>query len=242
MIRRPFTTAVCVAGLVIAPLAGLTPPASAQLTVYDPANHAQSLLTAARTLQQVNNQIQALQNQATLLQNMARQLKSLDYSALTSITSALKRIDGLMGQAQGMAFTLTSTQSVLSSVFPSALAADATTGQRLLDAQVQARLALDGYRQALRVQAQVVENVQADGDLISALVGQSQGATGQLQAQQAANQLQALAVKQDQQLQTLIAAQYRADALERARQAQVLRSGQLATRQFIGSALAYTPQ
>lgn len=242
MTRRPFTTLVCVAGLVIAPLAGLTPPASAQLTVYDPANYVQNLLTAARTLQQVNNQIQALQNQATMLQNMARQLKSLDYSSLTSITTALKRIDGLMGQAQGMAFTLTSTQGVLASVFPSVLAADATTGQRLLDAQAQAKLALDGYRQALQVQAQVVENVQADGDLISALVGQSQGATGQLQAQQAANQLQALAVKQDQQLQTLIAAQYRADALERARQAQVLQSGQLATRQFIGSASAYTPR
>ncbi len=242
MTRRPFTTAVCVVGLVIAPLAGLTPTASAQLTVYDPANYVQNVLTAARTLQQVNNQIQALQNQATMLQNMARQLKSLDYSSLSSITTALKRIDGLMGQAQGMAFTLTSTQGVMASVFPSVLAADATTGQRLLDAQAQAKLALDGYRQALQVQAQVVENVQADGDLISTLVGQSQGASGQLQAQQAANQLQALAVKQDQQLQTLIAAQYRADALERARQAQVLQSGQLATRQFIGSASAYTPQ
>ncbi len=240
MTRRPFTTAVCIVGLITTPLAGLTPPANAQVTVYDPANYIQNVLTAARTLQQINNQIQGLQNQATMLQNQARQLKSLDYSALTPITTALKRIDGLMDQAKGMAFTLTSTQGVLASAFPQVLAADATTGQRLATAQTQAKLALDGYRQALQVQAQVVENVQADGDLISTLIGQSQGASGQLQAQQAAGQLQALAIKQDQQLQTLIAAQYRAEALERARQAQALEAGRLATRQFIGSASAYT--
>ncbi len=41
-------------------------------TVYDPANHAQNVLQAARALEQINNQIRTLQNQATMLQNMAR--------------------------------------------------------------------------------------------------------------------------------------------------------------------------
>ncbi len=241
MTRRPLATCVCVAALIVAPLVISAAPANAQVTVFDPSNYAQNVLSAARALQQVNGQIQALQNQASMLQNMARQLKTLDYSSLGAIKTDLQRIDALMAQAKGMAFDLTSTQAVLAAAFPATLDGAATTSQRVQQARAQAALAMDGYRQSLQVQAQVVQNVQADGGLISALIGQSQGASGQLQAQQAANQLQALAIKQDQQLQTLIAAQGRADALERARQAQVLEAGRLATRQFIGSASAYTP-
>jgi hypothetical protein len=37
-------------------------PASAQLVVFDPNNYAQNVLTAARALQQINNQIVSLQN------------------------------------------------------------------------------------------------------------------------------------------------------------------------------------
>ena len=33
--------------------------------VYDPTNHAENLLTAARSLEQINNQISSLQNDAT---------------------------------------------------------------------------------------------------------------------------------------------------------------------------------
>src|SRR3546814_8714262 len=42
-------------------------PAQAQITVFDPGNYSQNLLTAARTLQQINNQIQSLQNEANML-------------------------------------------------------------------------------------------------------------------------------------------------------------------------------
>ena len=54
-------------------------PAQAQFggIVYDPSNYAQNVLTAARTLQQINNQIQQIQNQATSLINEARNLASL---------------------------------------------------------------------------------------------------------------------------------------------------------------------
>ncbi|NGM49286.1 P-type conjugative transfer protein TrbJ [Caulobacter sp. 602-2] len=216
-------------------------PAAAQLAVFDPQNYAQNLLSAARALQQVNNQLTALQNQAQMLQNQARQLKSLDYSSLSQISSALTKIDQLMAKAEGVAFSVSSTQATLDKLFPASLDGSASTGQLVALAKDQAKAAMSAYRQALQVQSQVVENVQGDAALINQLVGQSQGATGGLQAQQAANQLQALAIKQDQQLQTLIAAQGRADALERARQAQVLEAGKLAARRFIGDGQAYTP-
>ena len=38
-------------------------PSRAQLVVFDPNNYAQNVLTAARELQQINNQILSLQNQ-----------------------------------------------------------------------------------------------------------------------------------------------------------------------------------
>jgi P-type conjugative transfer protein TrbJ len=42
------------------------------------------VLTAARELQQVNNEIQSLENQATMLINQAKNLASLPYSAVAS--------------------------------------------------------------------------------------------------------------------------------------------------------------
>src|SRR3546814_1525067 len=58
-------------------------PASAQLTVHDPTNYSQNLLSAARALQQINNQITSLQNEASMRINPARNLTSLPTSTLS---------------------------------------------------------------------------------------------------------------------------------------------------------------
>ena len=175
---RLVIASLAAASLVLAPLPGLVTPAAAQFTVFDPTNYAQNLLTAARSLQQVNNQISSLQNELTMLQNMARNLKSLDYTALAPIRDALQQLDALMAQAKGMAFTLASTEAVLADSYPTTLDPNATTSQLLDRARAQARAAMDGYRQTLKVQAKVVENVQADASLIDQLVQRSQGAAG----------------------------------------------------------------
>jgi P-type conjugative transfer protein TrbJ len=218
------------------------PSASAQVTVFDPSNYAQNLLTAARSLQQVNNQLTALQNQAQMLRNQALQLKALDYSALAPMREALAKIDLLMKDAQGLAIDVATTEAALGGLFPTGAPGSALSTRDLVaQAKAQSRAAKDAYLAALKVQAQVVENVQADAPLIAELVSRSQDASGGLQAQQAANQLQAVAIKQDQQLQAMIAAQQRAEALERARQAQVQEAGKTAARAFIGDRQAYTP-
>ena len=229
---------VAITGTAIVPIA----PAQAQFggVVFDPSNYAQNVLTAARTLQQVNNQLQSLQNQATMLTNRAKQLQRLDFSSLSQITRSMQRIDTLMTQAQGIAFDLASTDTALREQFPEIFDAAMTTNQAVARAQAQWQAAMKGYRQTMRVQAQVVENVQADAGLLSELVSQSQSATGSLQAQQATNQLIALSTKQQLQIQNMMAAQYRADALERARQAQALEAARVATTRFIGSREIYT--
>ena len=235
---------ILLSALLAAPLATVTalaPVAPAHaITVFDPSNYAQNVLTAARTLTQINNQIQALQNQASMLTNMAKHLQRLDFSSLSQITRSMQRIDTLMTNAQGIAFDLASTDAALRDQFPAAFDAAMTSNEMVARAQAQWQAAMQGYRQTMRVQAQVVENVQADADLLGELVSQSQSATGSLQAQQATNQLIALSTKQQLQIQNMMAAQYRADALERARQAQALEAARLTSRRFVGSADIYT--
>src|SRR3546814_15807856 len=97
-----------------------------------------------------------------------------------------------------------------------------TTDQMLAAAQAQWQAAKQGYRQTMRVQAQVVENVQADSGLLAELVSQSQSASGSLQVSQATNQLIALSTKQQLQIQQMMSAQYRADAIEQARKQQAI--------------------
>src|SRR3546814_10975144 len=57
-------------------------PASAQIGVFDPSNYSQNLLTAARTLSQVNNQISPLQNEAKMLAGQAKNLAGIDFTKL----------------------------------------------------------------------------------------------------------------------------------------------------------------
>lgn len=230
--------ATAITGAAIVPIT----PANAQFggVVFDPKNYAQNLLTAARTLQQINNQIQALQNQASMLTNMAKHLQRLDFSSLTQITRSMQRIDTLMSQAEGIAFDIASTDDALRRQFPFVFDSALSTDQIVAQARERMQASMQGYRQTMRVQAQVVENVQADAGLLSELVSQSQSATGSLQVSQATNQLIALSTKQQLQIQQMMAAQYRADALERARQQQALEAARERTRRFIGPRDIYT--
>jgi len=240
---KPRILAACLAvtatvGTAIMPVS----PAHAQFggVVFDPSNYAQNVLTAARTLTQINNQIQALQNQASMLTNMAKHLQRLDFSSLSQITRSMQRIDTLMMQAEGIAFDLESTDSALRDQFPAEFDRALSASEIITQARARLQASMKAYRQTMRVQAQVAENVQADAGLLSELVSQSQSATGSLQVGQATNQLIALSTKQQLQIQQMMAAQYRADAIERARQQQALEAARERTRRFIGSPDIYT--
>jgi len=217
-------------------------PAHAQLTVFDPGNYSQNILTAARTLQQVNNQIQSLQNQATMLINQAKNLSRINFPELQALTSTLQQIDRLMGQAQAIRFQVSGLDQQFSQLFPSDFGQALRTNQQVIGARSRLDASMDAYKHTMTVQAQVVENVSADAQTLSDIVSRSQGAEGSLQAQQATNQLLALTAKQQLQIQTLMAAQYRADATEAARRVQAEQEARTATQKFLGSGHAYTPQ
>ena len=216
-------------------------PAAAQYAVIDASNLAQNTLTAARALQQINNQVQALQNQVVMLANQARNLTSLNYSSLNQLTTTMGQISSLMDQAQGIAFNVTATQSAFAQQYPQQYSASVTNDQLMADAHQRWQNSMDAFQQTMTIQAQVATNVEADTGTLSTLVNTSQSAVGSLQAQQATNQLLALSIKQQLQIQSLMAAQYRAQALEAARNAETEEQARAATQKFLGTGHAYTP-
>src|SRR5215831_11545020 len=106
MNRRHFATIGLSASLLF------TGPASAQLAVFDGANLVQNSLTAARTLQEINNQLLQLQNEAQMLINEARNLTSLPFSIVAQLRATLALTTQLINQAQGIAFQLGQAQSL----------------------------------------------------------------------------------------------------------------------------------
>ena len=219
-----------------------TPPATAQMTVFDPHNYSQNLLTAARTLQQINNQIKSLQNEAQSLLNQAHNLTTINFPELQTLTATIQQIDQLMGQAQGIQFRAANVDQQFRQFFPQSFSQALTTNQQVINARARMDTARSAFQQTMTVQAQVVENVQADTQTLNGIVNRSQGAQGALQAAQATNQLLALTAKQQFQIQNLMAAQYRAEAIEQARRTQSQMDGQAAIARFLGSGNAYTPQ
>ncbi|MEO8453872.1 MAG: P-type conjugative transfer protein TrbJ [Sphingomicrobium sp.] len=215
-------------------------PAAAQMTVFDPTNYSQNLLSAARALSQINNQIKSLQNEATMLTNMAKNLSRIDFPELQQLNQTLQQIDKLMGQAQGIDFKVDGLDAQFQRLFPQGFNQALTGNQRVIESRNRLDTAMAAFRRTMGVQSQVVGNVQADAEALSAIVGKSQGAEGSLQAQQATNQLLALAAKQQFQIQNLMAAQYRAEAIEQARRVQAEAEARAATTRFLGSGSAYS--
>ena len=200
--------------VMISVFAGLR-PASAQLVVFDPSNYAQNVLTAARALQQINNQIVSLQNQAQMLINQARNLATLPFSSLLQLEQSILRTQQLLAQAQRIAYDIQQIDRAFSTTY--APAPSSVSDQALIaNALSRWQNAMSGFQDAMRTQATVVGNLDTHRTQMSALVTSSQGATGALQASQAGNQLLALAAQQLADLTAVVAAHGRAQNLESA--------------------------
>lgn len=227
-------------------MAVMMPPSPARAAfsgiVFDPSNYAQNILTAARTLQQVNQQIQQLQNEAQMLVGMGKNLSRIDFPQLDALKQKLAEIDRLMGRAQAIDFRVDQLDDKFGALFPQDFSAALRSDGRVRDARARLDASMGAFRQTMTVQSQVVENIQADTQALADIVAQSQGAEGSLAAQQATNQLLALTAKQQFQLQHMMAAQFRSEALEQARRATQAAQARAATKTFLGSGSAYTPQ
>jgi len=184
------------------------PPSSAQWLVFDPNNYVQNVLTAARELEQINNQVLSLQNEAQMLINQAKNLANLPYSSLQQIEQSIQRTQQLLAQAQRIAYDVQQVDQAFGTTY--APASSSQSNQTLVaNAQTRWQNAIAGLQDALRVQATVVGNLDTNRSQTSALISASQSATGSLQ-------LLSLNAQQLADLTATMAAQGRAQVLEMA--------------------------
>ena len=229
------------AGLIALAMIAVPRPAVTQMIVFDPNNYAQNVLTAARALQQINNQIISLQNQAQILVNQAKNLASLPYSSLQLLEQSIQRTQQLLTQAQRVAYDVQQIDRAFSSTY--AQASWSFPDQTLIaNAQSRWQNSVAGLQDTMRVQATVVGNLDSNRTQMSALVNASQGATGALQASQAGNQLLALQAQQLADLTATVVAQGRAQSLDLAQRTSAQDQGREQLRRFLTQGRGYQPK
>ena len=156
-------------GALAVAIACVASPTSAQLIVFDPNNYAQNVLTAARELQQINNQITSLQNQAQMLINQAKNLATLPFSSLLQLEQSILRTQQLLSQAQRIAYDIQQIDRAFSTTY--APTSSSLSNQALIaNAQSRWQNAMAGLQDAMRTQATVVGNLNTNRTQMSALV------------------------------------------------------------------------
>ena len=213
----------------------------ADLLVYDPTNFSQNVLTAARELQQVNNEIQGLENQATMLINQAKNLASLPYSAVAQLEASITRTEQLLIQAQRIAYSVTTINQAFTQAYPQSYSASTSNTQLMADAQTRWQNARAAYQDSMHVQAGVVQNLDNARVQINALVSSSQSASGALQAAQSGNQLIGLAAQQLADVTAVIAAMARAQSLDGVRKVEDQAQAQQQITNFLNYGGGYQP-
>lgn len=221
----------------------IAPPAHAIFgigdIVIDPSNLAQNILTAANTLEQINNQVKQLQNEADMLINQATNLVRTGYNPQAEINRLLNEISVLMDRARSISYVVTETDRLFQENFPEDYSTWSST-QMATAAEMQWVSARSAFNDTLLVQSQIVQTLKADTSSLDAMLAETAIAEGNLSVSQTGNQIAALGVKQAMQMQEMMAAQYRADALARARDLQIEREGREKLARFVGGASAYT--
>jgi type IV secretion system protein TrbJ len=224
-------------------LVAISPRAEALLgvgdVVLDPTNLVQNILTATRTLEQINNQVSQLQHEAQMLVNQAEDLKRLDYASIDQLTYLLGQIDTLLREADEISYEVAESERRYEEAFPETYE-DLTNEEIVVEAQNQWRLSQGGFANTIQVQSGIVSAIADTRGTLRELVSQSQSAPGNLSALQAGNQLIALSIAQQVQMQQLMAAQYRMETVEASRRAALEEQARVRHERFRGDGAAYT--
>ena len=220
---------------------GLCPTTPNALTVFDPLNYEQNLLSAIRSLDAVQNQIRQLQNEAQALARMDRNLQPLSGGIGPQLQTTLSSLRAQVEQGQALALKVRETDSAYERLYPTTFSNALSTNDPVRAAKARWDESYATFKRAALLQGQVTESVGSDGRLLDDILGRSQSSVGALQATQAGNELTALQVKQSLQLQTLLAAQYRAETSERARSIVAQEEARQRFKSFLGDGRAYTP-
>jgi conjugal transfer/entry exclusion protein len=184
--------------------------------VYDPTNYAQNvLLTAARTLEQINNQITSLQNEAQMLINQAQSREPAIFLAPDSCSRTSSARSSFWPRRRTSPSTCRRSIRCSSRNTARSRCRDRRPARRRCALRWQNTVG--GLQDAMRVQAGVVGNIDTNRAEMSRWSARARTRPARLQATQAGNQLLAL---QSQQLSDLIALMSRQRPLRSADEAE----------------------
>jgi P-type conjugative transfer protein TrbJ len=215
--------------------------AQAARLVFDPWNYKENILTAIRSLEEIQNQVKQLTNEAQMLMKMDLNLEQLGSSVSNDLNGSMDEIKQLLDQANGLALSVSETDAKLKELFPDDYAAALSNDESLKQAKSRWTETLSAFKRSMSLEAKVVENTTEDGTVLADLLSKSSTAVGNLQVQQAGNELVGLSVKQQLQLQNMLAADQRAQSLEKARNLATQEESRLRFKSFMGDGTAYTP-
>src|SRR5262249_25469978 len=115
-------------------LTSLLPSAAAQLTVFDPANYQQNLATAARALEQINNQVRQLQAQAQVRFRLDQTLQRLGSTIQPDLERSLLALKPQLAAGEGIGLKLQATQTSYEQLFPKAVSSSLSSDDVLRNA------------------------------------------------------------------------------------------------------------
>lgn len=237
-LKRTASAVALSLGLVL----GSVPQYAVAKIVFDPWNYKQNILTAVRSLSEVNQQIDQLRNEAQMLLKMDLDLTKLTETVSPELMRTLGQIKSLMDEAEGIAMKVRETDQSMRELFPKEFEASLSGDDIVKNVKARWNETLAAYKRSASLQARVTENAEVDSSLLSTLLSRSRTAAGNLQATQAGNELSGLSIKQSLQLQQLLAAHYRAETLERSRRMASEEEARVRFKSFVGTnSGAYSP-
>ena len=160
----------CLSGAAIVILVAVAAPAtSAQgLTVFDPFNYQENLLSSVRALEQINNQVRQLQGQVQMIQRMDQNLQRIGTSIAPDLQRTLADIQTRLRDGNGIALRLQDTEAAYARLFPSALSTTLSSDDVLRNAKVRWDEEHASLQRAALLQGQIVDTVGADANLLDA--------------------------------------------------------------------------
>jgi len=232
-------TRIAVPVLMLA-LVAYNAPAASQLAVFDSPNYQQSLIASARALEQINNQVRQLQNQAQVLLRLDQNLRALGPTISPDLQRALSEIQTQLRGGNGIALRLDATQSGYEQLFPRQISTTLSTDDVSRNAATRWEEEYAALRRAAMLEGQIADTVDGDARLLADAMARSKNSVGALEVAQGGNELMSLGVKQSLQLQSLLAAEQRAQTLARAHDLATENEARQRFRTFLGSGSGYT--
>lgn len=210
--------------------------------VYDPSNFFENVLQAGYQLQQLGKEVEQLEQMVLMVEDMALNIKNLNFSALPVIGGPLGTLMELYDTAHNLFFNAALIQEKFKELYGPFHADVALSGAAFAAKEWDWNQAVrEAHYVAMQQQAQVPQSLQAAQDAMTAALRKSETAEGNLQVQQAGNQVLGVVASQLSTLNTLTATAAQAQATREMQQAAERDQAQLAAQRWMAGFTTVAP-